>query len=169
MKKTSLLFLIIVFFFLTSFHVVRDDSFIIYSNEITFKNKTFKDLITSRKANFIKKFHHQPNAITIEFYKDSKNKKNTKITAYSFLHSGNEERKILNYKFSAATTNDNTVILIKNNPEFTNSLFQIKNEKREFKILYGNKINFCEEDYSIEISNTFKFKKRLWSYELFVE
>jgi hypothetical protein len=163
---TIYLFFILICFSFIGFKSIKVTAYPITQNEVFIKNKTFQNLILNSKNNFTEKFKYQPKAITIEFYNDQENNKFVKIFAHSFLYINEDDKKVFDYKFVGAFTSDSTTVLIKNNPEFSFSLFEIKKSKKEVQIFYGNRIDFCEDKFRIEVPNTFVLKKRLWSYEL---
>ncbi|NHM07506.1 hypothetical protein G4D82_09765 [Flavobacterium sp. CYK-4] len=138
-------------------------------NEIFIKNKGFQDLISNSREKFINKFKYQPKVITVSLYEDKENVKLVKTFTCAFLNIDEEDKEIFDRKYVGATSIDSTLVLIVDKPAFSSSLFEVKNSKKDFYVFYGNKIDFCEQEFTVGISNVFTLKKTLWSYELITE
>lgn len=122
-------------------------SFILNANEAILE-ESLLTLLTETREFFIKNSGQIPNVMVVGF--TVKDTTNIWITNRAYLYTDDEERKLLNQNFVAATRIYNTTVLFENKPRKHNNFFRIRRKKQKFEIIYGNYIHSCDHIFKIE-------------------
>lgn len=166
-KTINIKFLVIIILLATnsfkSQENLKADQFLLEINKATIDEKLL-DLVFNSKEKFEQQFKTPPIVIVV-----TASKKNEKLEFFienlASLYYDNDERLLIDYKFTGISFIGKTPILLKNNTSIALPFINILEHKEIIFVNYSNNVNSYNTKYEFS-NNNFLFIREYFSFDL---
>lgn len=142
---------------------LKADQFLLEINKAAFDKKLL-DLVFYAKDKFEQQFKTSPIVIVVTASKNN-GKLEFFIENLASLYYDNDERLLIDYKFTGISFIGKTPILLKNNKSITLPLINILEHKERIFVNYSNNVNSYNTKYEFS-NNNFLFIRGYFSFDL---